>query len=152
MKIVSEIPIMSHFIQYIYIIREVTIGMNYLVLASLIGSILIGTGIAANSISVNQVQAVPCGEEILQGLPKECNAIPLDWFRRCPDCPGPLTILDLQKLIQQPPCCNGPPPDHWLVNVNITRGPTTDIMLIEVPRVSLQNTSAMTQNTSAMIQ
>jgi hypothetical protein len=130
--------------------------MNYLVLASLIGSMLIGTGIAANSISANQVQAVPCGgEEILPGLPKECNAIPLDWFRRCPNCAGPLTILDLQKLIpeQKPPCCDGPPPDHWFVNVNVTRGPASDVMVIVMPRASLQNTSAMSlQNTTAMAQ
>ena len=126
--------------------------MNYLVFASWIGLILVGTGTVGNSISVNQVQAVPCGEEILSP-PKECNTIPLDWFKRCDGCPG-LTVLDLLKIIspnEKPICCDGPPPDPWFVNVNVTRGPHADVMLIEIPNAMLQNTSAMLQNTSAML-
>ena len=134
-----------------YIVPAVTENMNYLVFAILIGSILIGTGIAANSISVNQVQAVPCGEGT---PPKECDTIPLDWLNKCDDCPG-LNLMDLLQLnpdIEKPPCCDGPPPDHWFVNVNVTRGPASYVMLIEIPRASLENTSASLQNTSAMLQ
>ena len=110
-------------------------------------------GIAGNNISVNHVQAVPCGDEIFPGVPRDCNALPLDWVRRCLGCPGPLTILDLLRFNpdQKPVCCDGiPPVNHTqFINVNVTHGPASDAILIVIPKV----TSAMSlQNTSAMVQ
>ncbi len=117
--------------------------MKFLLIVGLIGLMFMST--FAINMLVTTVQAwPPCDND----LKKPCFTVPPDWIKGkvCPDCPGPLSVLDLIRLVEDG---NG---DDRMVNVALTHGPNADILTIVLQKnFSMQNSSMMDMQNSSMM-